>query len=376
MRALAGLAAGLLLGCAAAGSDRPDTSAGRSSTAKAPASSPSNPSSGPVSGGPSAGGSIPTRAGSPNTAVTLAFGGDVHFEGVDRSRLAANPQTAVGPIADVLRRADLAMVNLETAVTTRGTPAPKRFVFRAPPTAFLALRSAGIDVATQANNHGMDYGEVGLRDSLAAAADAKFPVVGIGADEAAAFAPWITTVHGERIAVLGATQVLDANLIAAWTAGPAKPGLASAKDEPRLLSAVREARSQADVVVVYLHWGTEMHTCPTAPQQALARALADAGADVVVGSHAHVLLGAGRLASTYVSYGLGNFVFYARSGPTLESGVLTLTLKGRTVRAAEWSPARIAGGVPVPLTGAAAAAAGRDWVRLRSCTGLAALPSS
>lgn len=367
------VAAGLavaLAACSAAGSDRGDiaarpASAGAGTSGSLSTADPSTPTAAATT--------TPTR---PAATVTLAFGGDVHFEGVDRARLAADPATAIGPVSGLLRRADLAMVNLETAVTTRGAPAPKRYVFQAPPSAFTALRSAGIDVVTLANNHGMDYGLTGLRDSLAAARAARFPVVGIGEDDDAAFAPWITTFAGERIAVIGATQVLDANLISAWTAAPGKPGLASTKDESRLLRAVREARSRADVVVVYLHWGTEMATCPTSVQRSLAEALAQAGADVVVGSHAHVLLGAGKLRSTYVSYGLGNFVFYARSGPTLESGVLMLTLHGRDVRSARWSPARISGGIPIPLTGDSASAAVRDWERLRACTGLAAVPAS
>ncbi|MBC6460973.1 CapA family protein, partial [Actinomadura sp. HBU206391] len=94
---------------------------------------------------------------------TVAFGGDVHFEGQLRARLDADPGTAFGPVAERLKSADLAMVNLETAVTTGGAPAPKQFVFRAPPAAFQAVRSAGVDVVTMANNHGMDYGEAGLR---------------------------------------------------------------------------------------------------------------------------------------------------------------------------------------------------------------------
>lgn len=298
----------------------------------------------------------------------------MHFEGEVATRLAENPRTAVGPIAAVLRRADLAMVNLETAITTRGTPAVKAFTFRAPRMAFVALRAAGVDGATEANNHGMDFGLVGLRDSVDAADTARFPVVGIGPDAAAAYAPYRTTLRGTRVAVLGATQVLDANLIGAWTAGPGKPGLASAKEVPRLLAAVRAARSSADLVVVYLHWGTELVSCPTEPQTTLAQQLAAAGADIAVGSHAHVLLGAGWLGRTYVDYGLGNLVFYARSGPTLESGVVTLTVRGRRVSAARWTPARITGGVPVPLHGDAAAAAARDWRELRDCTGLSARP--
>ncbi len=110
-------------------------------------------------------------------------------------------------IAPVLRDADLAVVNLETAITGRGDPAPKRFVFRAPPTAFRALDAAGVDVVTMANNHGMDYGVGGLRDSLAAAEDADLPVVGIGTDDDRAFAPHYAEVRGQTVAVIGATQV-------------------------------------------------------------------------------------------------------------------------------------------------------------------------
>jgi poly-gamma-glutamate synthesis protein (capsule biosynthesis protein) len=306
--------------------------------------------------------------------VTIAFGGDVHFEGAVATRLARDPASAFGPIAGVLRRADLAVVNLETAITERGTPAPKEFTFRAPPSAFAALDAAGVDVATMANNHGADYGVVGIRDSLAAARQAGFPVIGIGADATQAFRSHRFTVNGQRIAVIGATQVLDASLAAAWSADDGKPGLASAYDEKRLLAAVRSARAEADTVVVDLHWGRELEGCPIDRQRALAPKLVAAGADVIVGSHAHVLLGGGYLRGAYVHYGLGNFVFYSRGGVTARSGVLLLTVRGRAVTKAEWVPALISGGIPLPLEGAAAEQAVAAWQALRACTGLAAKP--
>ena len=306
--------------------------------------------------------------------VTIAFGGDVHFEGAIGSRLAANPATTFGPVAGVLRRADLAVVNLETAITERGTPAPKDFTFRAPPAALTALKEAGVDVATMANNHGLDFGPVGLRDSLAAARSAKFPVVGVGRDAGEAYRAWTTTVKGHRIAVLGATQVLDSNLAAAWTATDDKAGMASAYQEERLLAAVRTARASADTVIVDLHWGRELANCPIDRQRALAPKLVAAGADVVVGSHAHVLLGGGYLRGAYVHYGLGNFVFYSRGGVTAQSGVLLLTLRGRAVTSSRWVPAVISGGIPIPLQGASATRAVASWQSLRGCTGLKAEP--
>jgi hypothetical protein len=306
--------------------------------------------------------------------VTLAFGGDVHFEGAIESRLAANPATTLGPIAGVLRRADLAVVNLETAITERGTPAPKDFTFRAPPPALAALKEAGVDVASMANNHGLDFGAVGLRDSLAAAKAAKFPVVGVGRDADEAYRAHLVTVKGQRIAVIGATQVLDSNLAAAWTAGDGKPGMASAYEEARLLAAVRAARQSADTVVVDLHWGRELVNCPIDRQRALAPKLVAAGADVVVGSHAHILLGGGYLRGAYVHYGLGNFVFYSRGGLTAQSGVLLLTTQGRAITASRWVPAVISGGIPIPLQGANATRAISSWQSLRRCTGLSARP--
>ncbi|RSN01094.1 poly-gamma-glutamate biosynthesis protein [Nonomuraea sp. WAC 01424] len=306
---------------------------------------------------------------------TISFGGDVHFEGGLRNRL-ADPRTALGPIANVLRKADLSMVNLETAITTAGTPAPgKQFTFRAPATAFAALKAAGVDVASMANNHGMDYMESGLTDSLAAIKRSKFPIVGIGGNAAEAYKPFRRTVNGNRVSIIGATQVLDAEFIQSWTATADKGGLASAKDEASLLRAVRQARKNSDTVIVHLHWGTEMQKCPNEAQLSLAPKLVKAGADVVVGGHAHILLGAGYLDDAYVSYGMGNFVFYnSTPGTTGRTGVLTLTINGRKVLKDQWTPATIQGGIPIPMTGASRTQAVTDWKALRSCSGLAARP--
>lgn len=302
--------------------------------------------------------------------VVLAFGGDVHFEGVIGEELQATPRLVLASIGPVLRRADLAVVNLETAITTRGSPTPKAFVFRAPATAFAALRAGGVDVASMANNHGLDYGVEGLRDSLAAAKRYRFPVIGIGLNDAHAYRPFRRTINGQRIAVIGATQVLDDELISAWTAGPGKPGLASAKDVPRLLRAVRAARLTSDTVVVYLHWGIELQQCPSTDQRTLAKQLVSAGADVVVGGHAHRVQGAGRLGRALVGYGLGNFVWYGTSEVSTQTGVLLVTMDGRRVVRYSWEPARIVSGTPRPLKGAERRTEVASWRALRGCTGL------
>jgi len=376
-----GLAAGCLALAAAlaACGGSPSASTTLQSPAPAPvAASPTAPADPPASSAAP----TPQAREASGAPVTLAFGGDVHFEGVLGKRLARDPSTVFGPVSKVLSGADVAMVNLETAVTTRGTPGPKQFTFRAPPTAFAAVKAAGVDVVTLANNHGMDFGQQGLSDTLEAAEAAGVPLVGAGRDLPAALTPWRTTVKGQRISVFGATQVLDAFATDTWPARPDRAGLVSAKGPAQagLLQAVRAERERADTIVVDLHWGQERNSCPLPRQRDLARELATAGADIVVGSHAHVLLGGGWLADgpgagAYVDYGLGNFVFYAKPGPSAQSGVLRLTVQGRAVTAAEWVPAVIIGGQPVPATGARVSklVTTKDALRER-CTDLSAQP--
>ena len=314
---------------------------------------------------------LPKRLGS-GEPVTFAFGGDVMFEEPIRSYL-SNPVEVFAPVRKILRRADVAMVNLETAITDRGTPTPnKAYLFRAPAVAFEAIRLGGIDVVTVANNHGMDYGAVGLEDTLRHATRVGAPVVGGGTSEAQAFHPWRTTVNGQRIAIIGATQVIDEELISSWEARGRQTGIASAKYdmEDRLVRQVRKARATSDTVVVYLHWGSELKTCPIDSQVSLAGRLVRAGADIIVGSHAHVLLGGGMLGRAFVDYGLGNFVFYASGGLAAQTGVLEVTATGRRIDGYRWQPAQIEGGRPVPVATSERAARIADWKSLRACTNL------
>src|ERR1022692_5328533 len=184
----------------------------------------------------------PGSAGIGRSTITLAFAGEVHFPG-RTTQLLRHPATAFGPISSLLRSADLTLVNLETAVTSRGQPQPKYYHFRTRPAAFTALRDAGIDVANMANNHVLDYGRVGLADTMAAARAAHFPVLGIGADAAAAWKPYLVTIKGVRIAFLGVSQV--AELASSWVATSTRSGEANSINLHRTLPAVRAARNSA-----------------------------------------------------------------------------------------------------------------------------------
>ena len=314
-------------------------------------------------------------------AVTIAFGGDVHFPSGTNlgDRLAADAASALGPsVPQLLSGANLSMVNLESALTDGTCPQaqPKQYVFVAPATAVTALRGAGVTLITNTNNHGEDCGPAGLQLALRVRQVSAYPIIGIGQNVAAAFAPYRTTIDGQRIGIIAATQVIDTDLQTRWTATATQPGLASAYDLDELISEVEQLRPTVDTLIVYLHWGTELQACPNQLQEPLAQVLVKAGADIVVGTHAHVLLGGGYLGSAYVDYGLGNLAFYDNSPPENASGTLLVTATGRHIDKVIWRPTVIVDDLPQPLTGAAAATALASWNGARTCTDVTATPGS
>jgi poly-gamma-glutamate synthesis protein (capsule biosynthesis protein) len=319
--------------------------------------------------------------------LRIAFAGDIHFEGVLRHRL-RDPTTALAPVTRALADADLAVANLETSVGSGGRPEPgKRFTFSAGPAAFSALGAAGIDVVSMANNHALDFGRARLGGTLRAAQaaareDPAVRVVGVGADVDAAHRPALVEVDGTVVAVLAASvadQDPTADPTGHWAATAESPGIAVALRPDRLLRDVRRSGRRADVVVAYLHWGVQGQRCPSADQRSLAARVVRAGADLVVGSHAHRLQGDGRLGRGYVAYGLGNYAWYSPgTAATARTGVLTVTVRpparrqgrARVVRAT-WQPAVIGvDGLPRPVTGPAATAFRADRESLRACAGL------
>jgi poly-gamma-glutamate capsule biosynthesis protein CapA/YwtB (metallophosphatase superfamily) len=368
---IAGIVALALTAACTGGEDRPPSP--RPSASDTPS---------PDGGTPS---TSPPRAPAP---VRIAVAGDVHFEGALRARL-ADPATALAPATAALAGADVAIVNLETSVGEGGSPAPgKRFTFQAPPSAFAALAAAGVDVASMANNHALDFGRDPLSGTFAAidaaaGSDPALAVVGLGRDAREAFRPAVTDIDGTVVAVLGATTAgadPTADPTAQWAATARSPGTADALDPAPLLRAARAASRSADVVVAYLHWGVQGERCPGEGQRELAADLVEAGVDVVVGSHTHRLQGDGRLGDGYVAYGLGNFVWYTQASvATTVTGVLTLSVRpaatpaGRArVTEAVWEPARIGpDGLPAPLTRAGAARFEAERAARRACAGLA-----
>ncbi|MEQ1506258.1 MAG: CapA family protein, partial [Myxococcota bacterium] len=213
-------------------------------------------------------------------------------------------------IRDRVTAADLAFANLETPVapeTNRGT---RSMVFDAPPVVLASLAATGFDVVSFANNHVYDQGRAGFAETLGQLEASGLGWVGAGATCDEARRARTFDLNGLSIAVLGATATFNDDLN---PADPSRP-CAATFDEPALVAEVERARAAgADLVVLSVHWGTEYAPLPQVDQREAAHRLIDAGVDVILGHHPHVLQPIERIAASdgrlgLVAFSLGNLV--------------------------------------------------------------------
>jgi poly-gamma-glutamate capsule biosynthesis protein CapA/YwtB (metallophosphatase superfamily) len=287
-------------------------------------------------------------AGSDPVAVTvrplrLSSVGDINLGDVPGANIAMEgpryPWTSAGR---ALGSADIAFGNLECAISKRGTPFEKLYNFRGTPAALRGLaRHSGLDVLNLANNHAGDYGPVALLDTVRGIERLGMKAVGAGRTLRRALQPQIVERLGLRVAFVGFSEIAPIE----FAASAEGPGTAWATPEA-VTKAVHRARRRADVVVATFHWGMEKAVTESAAQQALATAAADAGAQLVIGAHPHVLQPLRRQGSALVAYSLGNFVFGAVSDETTATGILETDLTSEGVAAARWREGTITAGRP------------------------------
>ena len=276
--------------------------------------------------------------------ITLSFVGDVMFvSSVGTLAARDGVESILADVAGIFQEDDLTMANLECVASTLGTAAEKQYTFRMNPAWLPDVKTAGIDAVTLANNHTLDYGTVAMLDMLDHLRSEGIVYVGGGETITEASAAQYLTVKGTRFALLAASRVLPS---VDWAAGARHPGLLSAYDPSRLEAAIQQASAEATFVIVYLHWGEERARIPNAVQRTLAQRAIDAGADLVVGSHPHVLQGFGSYRQKLIAYSLGNFVFYnARK----DSMILQVRFQGEEISGARVIPCRIINSRPQVL---------------------------
>lgn len=284
--------------------------------------------------------------------VKLSFAGDVIFAGKVGELLEKKGYDYSYSLLDgMFKKDDLTVVNLETPITAGGVGAVnKQFVFKGAPEGLDALKSAGVDAVNLANNHTLDQGEEGLLDTLDNLSKRGIPYVGAGTNSKEAYSAQYFERQGIKIALLGFSRVLPHT---DWMAGASKPGIASVYDSAEALKAIAAAKRNADIVVVVVHWGKERVEQYDKTQQALGRSFIDAGADLVMGGHPHVLQGIEPYKGKWIAYSTGNFIFTRSTVPaTWETAVFQAECSQTGQCSMKLSPMDAELGQPVPMTDA------------------------
>lgn len=240
--------------------------------------------------------------------VSLVAVGDISYSrGVERIVKRENDiNYPFLKIQDYLKGADLVFGNLETPIT-QGVEIPDfEMIFRSNPGAEQALKQAGFSVLSLANNHTPNFGEKGLKDTFNYLDNAGIKYVGAGRNDHEANQPVYIEKNGIKFAFLAYN---DTNVVPAfYEASNNRAGTAFMRID-KITEAVKEAKQKADFVILSIHSGTEYADKPNDSQINFAYAAIDAGADLIIGHHPHVVQTLEKYKGKFIFYSLGNFVF-------------------------------------------------------------------
>lgn len=261
--------------------------------------------------------------------IVLGFAGDLCL---DESSLVMKHMRRKGKgiagcidprLIQIMQSNDYTVINNEFAFSNRGRPMKgKMYTFRAPVRNTRILHKLGVDAVSLANNHVYDYGRTAFFDTLRALKKAKIAYTGGGKNQAEARKPVYFKCRGKKIAIVAATRA--EKYIMTPEAGKNTPGVFRTYDDRGYVRAIRRAKRKADVVIGFVHWGTEYSTQLEKAQKQQARDYIDAGADVIVGAHTHCLQGIGYYKKKPIFYSLGNFWFNEKR---LYTTLLQLTIR-------------------------------------------------
>jgi poly-gamma-glutamate capsule biosynthesis protein CapA/YwtB (metallophosphatase superfamily) len=289
--------------------------------------------------------------------ITIAAVGDLLFDLSPRKLIAAKGGRApLEKVESLLNTADVTIGNLEGPLSNRGTHVGGKtpdHIFAGDPRAIEGLTASGFDLLALANNHIMDHGGDALTDTLATLDGAGIGHAGAGMDKAAAWAPAIIERNGKKIAYLSFSQIVPGG----FTPTSSRPGMATGRDMHAVTAAIAAARQQADYVIVSYHWGVEQSYTANTSQKRDARASIDAGADMVLSHHPHVMQGIEFYKGKLIAYSLGDFIFPYKTIEGRKSIILRASLGPDGVTDVTASAVYMADyGRPVPQTGSSAKA--------------------
>ncbi len=287
--------------------------------------------------------------------IVMAFAGDILFD--PSYAVMARLQQRGGAVTEAfsedllaeMRNADIFMVNNEFPYTSRGEPLTgKQFTFRARPESAAYLTEMGVDIVSLANNHAFDYGEISLLDTLDTLEAMDMPYVGAGRDLEEAKKPASFLINDTRIAIVSATQIERSDNPDTRGAREDLAGVFRCWDPGLLLEEIAAAKAENDIVIVYIHWGTENQAQIDWAQRDQAAKIAEAGADLIIGDHPHCLQPVGYVGEVPVVYSLGNFWFNSRS---LDTALVRVRITSQGI-SVQLIPARQSDCRTVLLTGA------------------------
>ena len=250
-------------------------------------------------------------------SVTLSFAGDVHFSELVLQNYDKNGILAIvdEEMLSHMQKSDLFMLNHEFVFSNRGEPMEdKEYTLKNDPKYVKILQELGTDVVGIANNHILDFGQEAFLDTLDTLDGANIPYAGGGRNLSEASAPVVQTINGQTFAIFAATRVSPS---ANWYAGKNHPGILQTYDATTLNKEIEDANGKYDHVIVFVHWGVERVEIPEDYQRSLAKGYIDAGADLIIGAHPHVLQGFEYYKGVPICYSLGNYLFGNRTGETL-----------------------------------------------------------
>lgn len=260
--------------------------------------------------------------------VSISFAGDISF--ADNWEIMPYYKSRGKKILGVLdnnlvnymNKTDLMIINNEFCFSDRGTPlANKKYTFRANPKNVSIYNEIGVDMVTLANNHVYDFGKDAFLDTLTTLNKAKMPYIGAGKNDTEAEKAYYFVINGYKVAFLNASRAEKYILTPEATKN--SPGVFRAYNPKPLANRIKEEKKNSDYVVALLHWGKEdSHELEDVIKKD-GRLYIDSGADLVVGSHAHVLEGMEYYKGKLIAYNLGDFLF---SHVTDYTGILTLNL--------------------------------------------------